>query len=463
VKLMDKILAITRKELYRTFTDRNLLLLLLVIPLAIPTIVGLVFGGLGGGTGLSNIPVAVVNLDEGVTQLGRSVNYGDMLVGVLTGAQIGDSAGGAACPIEGESAAEGGSFGDTSLGELLNAQQVDDIAAARAGVQNGDYAALVVIPAEFSARLSPQVDPTGAIAPAGEPVTLEVLANSGQSIEGSIVRSIVEGFTNRLLTGTIAIGTSITTLIEENPTAALRLAAQATDDEVANLFACGFSGALTGINLDSQTVRDDAEPRSVTTAILVQVGAAQAVVFALFAGQFGVLSIIDERRSGTLQRMLVSPTPRNTIIIGKLFATIVIAIVQIGLLLLALTVIASLAEGRLVFIWGSNVLAIGAVILALALGVAGLGVLLMALAQTPEQVGPIGAVINIVMGAVGGGFGFPPVEPISYLSIVYWGTDAFGKLSLGSSDIGLNLLALLVAGGLLFGVGLYLFNRRIEI
>ena len=460
---MNKILAITGKELYRTFTDRNLLVLLLLIPLAIPTIVGLVFGGIGGGASLSNIPVAVVNQDEGVTQFGRSVNYGDTLVGVLTGAQAADPAGGAACPIEGEAAAEGGSFGATSLGTLLDAQQVDDIAAARAGVQSGDYAALVIIPAAFSARLSPQIDPTGVITPAGDPVALEVLANSGQSIEGTIVRSIVEGFTNRLLTGSIAIGASINTLIEENPTAALRLAAQANDDEIANLFACGFSGALTGIKLDSQTVRDDAEPRSVTTSILVQVGSAQAVVFALFAGQFGVLSIIDERRSGTLQRMLVSPTPRNTIIIGKLFATIVIAIVQLGMLLLALTLIASLVEGRLVFIWGENLLAIGAVILALALGVAGLGVLLMALAQTPEQVGPIGAVINIVMGAVGGGFGFPPVAPLSYLSIVYWGTDAFSKLSLGSADIGFNLLALLVFGGLLFGVGLYLFNRRIEI
>jgi ABC-2 type transport system permease protein len=456
---MNKILAITYKELYRTFTDRNLLVLLLVIPLAIPTIVGLVFGGVGGGVSLSNIPVAVVNLDEGVTQLGRSVNYGATLVGVLTGAQAADPTGGATCPTAGDEAADDG----PSLGTLLAAQQVDDLAAARAGVENGDYAVLVVIPAAFSARLSPQVDPTGGILPAGEPVTLEVLANSGQAIEGTIVRSIVEGFTNRLLTGSIAIGTSINTLIEEDPSAALRLAAQATDDEITNLFACGFSGALIGIRLDSQTVRDDAEPRSATTSILVQVGSAQAVVFALFAGQFGVLTIIEERRSGTLQRMLASPTSGSTIIIGKLFATFVIAVVQLTLLLLALTLIAGVVEGRLVFIWGDNLLAITAVILTLALGVAGLGVLLMALAKTPEQAGPIGAVLNIIMGAVGGGFGFPPVVPVAYLSIVYWGTDTFSKLSLGSTDIGLNLLALLLFGGLLFGVGLYLFNRRVEI
>src|SRR5690606_26571738 len=215
--------------------------------------------------------------------------------------------------------------------------------------------------------------------------------------------------------------------------------------------------------VDSQPVQAEQQPRSLTTMILVQTGSAQAVFFALFSGQFGVLSIINERRSGTLQRMLATPTPRSIIITGKLFSTVVMIVVQISILLAALTLVASIVEGGLMLIWGSNLLAVAAVVLALALAVAGLGVLLMGLARTPAQVGPVGASLNILRGAVGGAFGFAPVLPVGYLSLIYWGTDAFNKLSLGNADILLNLAALLGGGALLFGIGLFLFNRRVEL
>ncbi|MBZ0300817.1 MAG: ABC-2 transporter permease [Anaerolineae bacterium] len=465
---MNKILAITRRQLYTTFTDRNLLLIMIAAPLSISTIVGLVFGGFGGGGGFnfSHIPVAVVNLDTGIDQLGTHVNYGDMLVGVMI-PQAGSSelpGGAASCPLEMDAQASGSNaFANQSLGDLLAAQSVADAAAGRAGVDNGDFAALVVIPPDFSTRLAPQINATGGEATAAEPAAIEVYANSGQPIEGTIVRSIVEGFTNRLLTGNIAIGASIRTLIQQSPAAALRLAALQNDAQIGGWFACGFSDALATVSVDPQAVQAQQQSRSLTTAILVQTGSAQAVLFAMFAAQFGVLSIISERRAGTLQRMLVSPTPRNVILTGKLFATFVMVIVQLLLLLAALTLIASVVEQQLILIWGGNLIAVAAVILALALSVSGLGVLLMGLAQTPEQVGPVGAVLNIVMGAVGGAFGFPPVIPISYLSLIYWGTDAFGKLAVGSTDIGLNLLALVAAGVVLYGVGLFLFNRRVEL
>ncbi|MAS32594.1 MAG: hypothetical protein CL610_01220 [Anaerolineaceae bacterium] len=463
---MDKILTITRKELFTTFTDRNLLMLMIAAPLAISTIVGLVFGGFGdsGGLSLSDIPVAVANLDEGADQQGQSVNYGNVLTGILipqADAETDSMAGQTECTLVQETG-ETTTF-NTSLGDLLAAESVSDIEAARAGVENGDYSVLVVIPPDFSASLSPQISPMGNLQTAREPAAIEVYANSGDAIEGTIVRSIVEGFTNRLLTGNIAIGASVSSLIQQNPAAALRLSSEVNDPEIAGVFACGFTDALSTVVLDPQPVEVEQRSRSVTTLILVQTGSAQAVLFALFAGQFGVLSIINEQRAGTLQRMLVSPTPRHIIIMGKLVSTVVMVIVQILILLVALTVISSIVERELTFIWGSNIIAIAAVIFTLALSVAGLGVLLMGLARTPEQVGPVGAILNILMGAVGGAFGFMPVFPVAYLSLIYWGTDAFTKLSAGNNDIGINLLALLIGGSVFFAVGLFLFNRRVEL
>src|SRR5690606_26543616 len=362
-------------------------------------------------------------------------NYGDMLVSFLIpSAEAPAVPGGAACPLTEDQPAAGAAF-NTSIDELLAAEQVDDVEAARAGVENGDYAAMVLIPPDFSARLTPNIGPVPLPSDTdAQPEAVEIYANSGQVIEGTIVRSIVEGFTNQLLTGNIAIGASINTLIQQNPTAALQLARAQDDPQLGGIFGCGFAGELKTVSVDSQPVQAEQQPRSLTTMILVQTGSAQAVFFALFSGQFGVLSIINERRSGTLQRMLATPTPRSIIITGKLFSTVVMIVVQISILLAALTLVASIVEGGLMLIWGSNLLAVAAVVLALALAVAGLGVLLMGLARTPEQVGPVGAILNILMGAVGGAFGFAAVLPVGYLSLIYWGTDAFNKLSLAKAD-----------------------------
>ena len=46
---MRKIWTIAWKELYMTFSDRNLVAIMIAAPLAISTIIGLAFGGLGGG------------------------------------------------------------------------------------------------------------------------------------------------------------------------------------------------------------------------------------------------------------------------------------------------------------------------------------------------------------------------------------------------------------------------------
>ena len=63
---MRKVWTIAWKELYVRFTDRSLLLIMIAIPLAISTVVGLAFGGLGGSDiNISDIPVALVNHDQG--------------------------------------------------------------------------------------------------------------------------------------------------------------------------------------------------------------------------------------------------------------------------------------------------------------------------------------------------------------------------------------------------------------
>ena len=200
-----------------------------------------------------------------------------------------------------------------------------------------------------------------------------------------------------------------------------------------------------------------------STRILAFVGVAQAAFFALFAAQFGVLGVIEERQAGTLQRILTTSTTRGAFLAGKLLGTWVTALFQLLLLLVALSLFASLIEGRLFFLWSASLPALFAILLPLSLAVAGLGVLLVAFVQRVEQIGAIGALVNIMLAMLGGAYGFTVPEPWSWLSMIYWGVEGMTRLGLGDSDVGLNALVLTLQGLALFGVGLWLFRRRVEV
>lgn len=467
---MRKLLNIAWKEVFLTFSDRSLLLIMLAAPLMIATIVGMAFGGLGGsGLTIEQIPVGIVNLDTGSTQQGQTLNYGDILTGILipgTGGEPTDSPSFADCPLVSDTTEQPSSAPiDISLDELILAETLTDIDAGRAMVDSGDYVALIVIPEDFSSHLALAIDPFGENeTDPVDPTFIEVYANSGSQISASIVRSIIQGFTNQFRSGNIAINAAINTLADRNPLALIQLN---SNEAATSVFSCAFTDVLNTITIDPQALttadREDGFDYSLTTDIMVGIGAAQSVLFALFAGQFGVLGILQERKQGTLQRMVTTPTNRYVILAGNLMGTFATIVFQISLLLISLMFIASLVEGQLALIWGTNLLAIIVLVLALAVCVAGLGVMIVGAVRTPEQVSAFGIIFNMVMGLVGGAFGFPAMLPVGYISPIYWGVDGFTKLSRGNTAIGLNIGVLLVIGAILFAIGTWLFNRRLDI
>ncbi|MEO8612512.1 MAG: hypothetical protein ABI690_31740, partial [Chloroflexota bacterium] len=75
----------------------------------------------------------------------------------------------------------------------------------------------------------------------------------------------------------------------------------------------------------------------------------------------------------------------------------------------------------------------------------------------------IAQIVNIGFAILGGAFGFQLSENLAKLSPIYWGTNAFLKLSANQWDVGLNILVLSIFGLGLFTVGFWLFNRRLDI
>lgn len=445
--MLSKLWAITWKDLYSTFTDRNLILIMIVTPLALATIIGVAFSSFirgGNDVPVRDIPVAVVNLDEGAEANGTPINNGDIFVNLLVPPENVDE-----------------STEDNPLFDLTNAVQVADAETARAAVDSGDYTAAIIIPANFSAKLTYSQEHSI------EPVEVEVYASASSPTAASIIRSIAESFANQIATGNITIQSTIEALIvraQSDPAFGVLFAAASASGSFTPDFAPAFTPGENPITIEQQTVTGQAA----TFNPLILVGAGQAVFFMMFTAMGSANSVLEERRDGTLNRLMASPTPRYLILLGKLLGTLVICIVQVTALLLALTLIGSLLVGQLQFLWGSNLLALAAVVVAVSLAATGLGSVVAALVRTPEQGNIVGGVISMAMGVLGGAFistdVFPEaIQSFSRLTINYWGTDAFSRLSQNQTDISTNLLALLGIGIVLFSIGLAIFNRRLNV
>lgn len=496
---MAKIWAIAWKELYTTLRDRNLLLIMFATPLALSTIIGLAFGGLGSDSPtIAEIPVAVVNLDQGLdvgslisdtTSLttgpavtstglpaGFAFNVGSMIASILLSEPItasgvistADSAfdvSSLSCNLVAADD-DGASTFQGSLDDLLAATRLTDPALARLGVEQGDYAVAVIIPADFTQRFLPtftagELDPTVTVESA-----VEVYGNSGRALSAGIVRSIVEGIVNQFLRLTVTLEASFETLFDTIDltrinTTTLNTTLTTVNTDTFAVLGCLFQPGINPIRLEQQPL-DSLQSGNRFARLLVVVGAAQAVFFALFTGVFGILSIYEERKQWTLQRMLVSPTTGSTILLGKLVGNLVVVLVQLLVLLLALTLIASIVLGAPTFIWGTNPLALLGLLITLALCVSGIGVLIVGLARTPEQVQVVGPMVNMALGVLGGAFGFGVSAVLAQFSLIHWGVDAFQKLA-ANEGIGFNLLVLAGQGLLFFLVGSWFFRRRLNL
>lgn len=497
---MGKVWAIAWKELYTTLIDRNLLLIMFATPLVLSTIIGLAFGGIGSDTpSFAAIPVAVVNLDQGLdigtfvsdtvaissTQAltatnvptGFAFNVGSVIAsillsepitasGVLSTANTNFDVTALTCDLVPTDTTSTSTF-QGSLDELLTATKVADPAAARLGVEKGEYAVAVIIPADFTQRFLPTLTLTDTMPVAETTQAVEVYANSGRAVSASIVRSIVEGIVNQFLRLTVTLEASLDTLVDtfdltKINTTTLSTTLTTVNTETFAVLGCLFQPGINPIAVVQQPL-DKGQTENRFSRLLVVIGGAQAVFFALFTGTFGILSIYEERRQWTLQRMLVSPTSSSTILLGKLVGNLVVVIVQISALLLALTVIASIVTGTPTFIWGTNLLGLAVLLLTLALCVSGLGVLIVGLARTPDQVRLIGPLITTIFGALGGSFAFFLPRGVAQLSPIWWGTEALRKLAAGEFDIGLHVAVLLGVGLLFATVGTFFFRRRMEL
>jgi ABC-2 type transport system permease protein len=414
---MLKTLLIGLKDLKLMFRDRAALVFMLLAPFLLTIGMGFVTGRFSGGSsGLSDIPVVIVNLDN--EQLGNAL--ADL-------------------------------FASEELADLMEPTSSDDPEAARRSIDEDQAAAAVIIPAGFTRSIIP---PQGTSFEAGfvqpEPVMIEVYANPSRPTSSGVVKAIVDEFLSRVEEGRTAGMTSIVQLMQSG-----LLDPQDAEAEARSLFQDADPAENAVIQL--KTNQEGAE--AIEFDILAYMAPGMALLFLMYTVSYGGRSILSERSQGTLPRLLVSPTSTTQVLGGKVLGIFFTGVAQVGILILASTVFFGVQ-------WGD---AAGLVVLILAavFGATGWGMFITALAHGPAQVASLGSALMLIFGILGGSFinldQMPPlVRTISKITPNAWGLDGFTTLALGGTLPNLiePITALLIMGAVLFGLAVALFSRN---
>jgi ABC-2 type transport system permease protein len=134
-----------------------------------------------------------------------------------------------------------------------------------------------------------------------------------------------------------------------------------------------------------------------------------AVFFLLFTAQVGLLSLLEERRDGTLARILSTPTRPRAVLFAKALVSMVLGVASLFVLIVA---------GRLILgaVWGDP-LGVAILVIAAVLAAVGISALTTGIAKTPEAAGNIQGIVGTVLGLLGGVF-FPIGEDGGILATV---------------------------------------------
>ena len=128
-------------------------------------------------------------------------------------------------------------------------------------------------------------------------------------------------------------------------------------------------------------------------------------MFLLFTTvQVGSVSLINERESGTLRRLVTAPISKAEIIGGKIASTFTRGFVQLTVLMIF---------GHYVFNLnlGSDLVALVILIAAITLSATGLGMLVAVLVTTEDQANSISSLLVLTMSAIGGSWWPLFIEP----------------------------------------------------
>ncbi|MGZ8563955.1 MAG: ABC transporter permease [Candidatus Limnocylindria bacterium] len=304
---------------------------------------------------------------------------------------------------------------DAGVAELVD---VATEVAAREQVEAGDLDAAIVIPEGFSDAVL-----------GGGGAELTIVGNTDATLGTEVARAVASAFMDELAAIRLA---AATVLHAEGGTPDPMRAAELAEQARQSVTPITLSGTL-------------ADSRQLGTTTFY--AASMAIFFLFFTAQFGALSLLGERRGGTLARLVAAPIAPWSIVAGKALASFVLAAVAMAVLVVSSTLLLGASWGDPLAV---TVLVLGAVVAAM-----GITALITTLSRTEEQAGSWNSIAAVTLAILGGAF-FPLsrgpeiLQQISLLTPHAWFLRGIADLG----PDGTGIATVLPAVGALFAIGL---------
>ncbi|HSF83439.1 MAG TPA: ABC transporter permease [Anaerolineales bacterium] len=268
----------------------------------------------------------------------------------------------------------------------LEVLELSSPSEAEGQIAKGKAAAAVIIPADFSQKISNH-----------EPTQIEVIVDPAQPESASIITGIMnQVVTEVTIWGEVQYG--VRSILEKSgilaaasPQEQRAIAAQSLGVIMTRLNEIRENPAIIVENINIQ----GEEAGSWLTLYFPFLFSGITVMFAFFIVGTMASTLLGERETGTLRRLLAAPIPRGAILAGKILAYMLLVCIQIAVLL---------TFSHLAFnvIMGNSPLGLALLTLGVAFVATSLGMLVAALSKTPEQAGNTGTILAFVLGGLGG-------------------------------------------------------------
>ncbi|HPH95619.1 MAG TPA: ABC transporter permease [Anaerolineaceae bacterium] len=405
--MIAQIWSVTRKEFRILAQQPSLFAVLLLVPFLFMWIMGSVFGG-----GSPTVAVFLVNEDDGAGS--------QQVVAALNNA---------------------GTLEVTALSSRAEADKK---------VGKGERMAAIIIPADFSAAIQTK-----------EGGKIEVMIDPAQSEKAKIVLGLTQQAITRVIVDA-EVSRGIKTAI--NQSASTLSSGGGFDPQIQKFLETAINSIVSVqvdaaladplINVEMKSAAEqDASNRPPNLMEYLTPG--YSLMFVFFLAETLAGTLLAERTTGTLRRLMAAPVPRAAILLGKIIPYFLLTAAQLLILLGVAHFIFGLSLGRSVPAMLLTVSACGAVL-------SGFGIMIAALVRSEGQISGLTTLIILLMAVVSGAM-FPSIQiPLVQLATPhYWAMMAFQNLIVrgqGLEGVALPVGVLLAMAAILFGIGLSRFK-----
>lgn len=253
----------------------------------------------------------------------------------------------------------------------------EDLDQAQASFNTRRYAAVLIIPADFTLES----------AKAGT-LTLQMLQQPN-NMDAVISRQAVEAAASRV--------SSLNDIASQSVAMAAQIQPFASESDRAAYYTAALDAAQTQLaeapqrlQVSEGSTADQVEydPRANSSA-----GQLITWVFIPLIGLAGMFA--SERQQGTLRRILTTPTRKSTYLLGTILGQVLTALVQMALLVTFGIVVMHVD-------WGQSPAALAVILIAAALAAAALGTMLGTFVKTEGQASGLSVMLGMSMALLGG-------------------------------------------------------------